>query len=153
MTIEAMITMDIAGVVAMADRIQARLSNLTPALLRSTEEIQKFISDRFRSETDPRGKPWAKLEASTLAKKAENKNKILVDTGALRNSITASPSITAGENSITLGSNVTYGGYHQFGTGKMEMRAFLPSDRFKGEPMTKLRERIARYILEYVTAP
>ena len=128
-----------------------RLKDLTPAMEAGAQAIVKHVSDRFRSATDPEGAAWKPLAASTVARRRKRSDRILQDTGILKNSITA----TSNAKSITFGTNVPYAGPHQFGTRKMPRRAFLPVG-LDGKsfpdvgPAKALVDRIARYIRAYV---
>lgn len=65
--------------------------------------------------------PWAPLAASTIKRKGHDK--ILYDTGRLRDSITLGEVTPA---SATAGTDATYSIYHQLGTKSMAARPFIP---------------------------
>lgn len=77
----------------------------------------------FRESKDPDGNNWEKLSARTEAGRKKGKknssNKILMDTGALRNSL-ADANATGGVrdttgNEVTLGTNLPYAAIQNFG--------------------------------------
>ena len=72
----------------------------------------------FDQESGPAGK-WADLQPSTIARKSGRQ--ILVDTGRLHSSI----AMVVGKNEVEVGTNVSYGKFHQHGTRKMVARPFV----------------------------
>ncbi|MEE7478427.1 phage virion morphogenesis protein [Methylobacterium hispanicum] len=83
--------------------------------------VQRQTVTRIRSEkTSPDGAAWAAWARSTAARKKKGSG-LLVDTGRLMGSISAS---VAGDTAV-IGTNVFYGGYLQEGTSKMPARPFL----------------------------
>lgn len=152
--------------------MRARLGNLQPVLTVQAESIRKLIDDSFRQSRSPDGSAWLPNAASTVARKGSAKPGI--DTGQLRNSITA----TAGRNDISFGTNTPYAGPNQFGavrTGSLKhasskpkraagtafrvvqpARSFMPF-RVDGTlitigPAGKVFERLARAVGEYVVS-
>lgn len=103
----------------LAKRMQALKSKSTfKSLARSLgAEAMTLIRFEFRDGHDPYGDNWAPLySAATKFRKIGTKSlkrKPLLDTGRLRNSFSAQPT----ENGFTVGSNVTYAKFHQYGTG------------------------------------
>jgi len=93
----------------------------------AAEDLRTFVDDRFASGTDPQGDPWVPLEPPTIAKRRKGAGggepSILVDTSILRNSITSK----IRGNRITVGTNIPYGLFHQFGTEAMFERPFIPT--------------------------
>lgn len=70
-------------------------------------------------KTDPSGRAWPPLAASTIA--AKGNGNILVDSGRLLGSIFHA----SGSHEAVVGTNVEYAGYLQGGTRKMPARAFI----------------------------
>lgn len=66
--------------------------------------------------------PWAPLAPSTIKRKGHDK--LLYDTGRLRDSITLGE-VTP--SSATVGTDAPYAPFHQFGTKKMAARPFIPA--------------------------
>lgn len=74
-------------------------------LLRAASgEAKRLVQMGFATESDPNGNPWLPLKY--------RKGKILRDTARMANSFTTNPI----EDGFTVGSNVSYVGYHQDGT-------------------------------------
>ena len=91
-------------------RLAARGENLTPLM----EEIGSFLElitrRRFEDGVDPEGRPWTPHAPSTVRRRGPNA-KILVDTARLLQSITSQ----ASPDEVVVGTNLVYGGIHQFG--------------------------------------
>lgn len=109
-----------------AAEVDAALNRLTsPAfkhrlLTKLGETIKTQTKLRISSEKrSPDGKPWAPWRPSTAARRKGGS--LLQDTGALMGGIHKS---VAGDT-LTVGSGVFYGAFHQFGTRKMVARPFL----------------------------
>ncbi len=66
---------------------------------------------RFEAETDPQGRPWQGLAASTLQKRRQANPRILRDQANLYDSITH----RVGSNSAEVGTNRVYARIHQLG--------------------------------------
>lgn len=93
---------------ALSLRIQqraAQMANLSDALTKSAAQAVSTTKRRFRDND------WAANAASTIRRKGSDRPGI--NTGKLRQSIAASD-LT--ENSISIGTNVAYAKYLQFGT-------------------------------------
>lgn len=79
-----------------ADKLKVRLDTIRRSLdisllLEETKDlIHRRTIRRFEQEVDPDGKPWAKLKASSLRRKARKgagDRQILVQTGAMKKAI------------------------------------------------------------------
>jgi len=92
-------------------RIMRNMGTTVPAMKDAGEYMQRSVSDRFRKEEDPEGRPWEPLSPFTLANKRNDK--ILTERGGpgLRGSI----HYRAGEGVLEQGTNKIYGAVHQFG--------------------------------------
>lgn len=125
----------------------ARVKSLKPAMEAGALDIKKLVDDAFYKSIDPNtGTAWQPLAESTIKKRRQGSSKPLIDTGRLRGSIATK----AGDKSITYGTNVVYGGPHQFGTKKIPQRRFLPTD-FSTGPASATAQKIVRRILNYIT--
>lgn len=83
--------------------------------------IGELVQESFGSGTDPYGRAWASLAASTQARGRTPPP--LTDTGAMRGSVVVSPLPGAGI-AVTLGA--AYATFHQTGTRYMPQRQILP---------------------------
>lgn len=68
--------------------------------------------ERFYEMRGPDGQPWEKLALVTILKKKQNKDRILVESQRLFNSL----SWKVGRNELVLGTNVEYAAVQQFGS-------------------------------------
>lgn len=95
----------------MLGRMRRNVENLRPALLEIGEHLQGAVEERFRSETDPEGRPWEPLSDFTKANKRNDQ--ILTESGGsgLRGSI----HYRAGKDVLEQGTNKIYGAIHQLG--------------------------------------
>lgn len=162
------ITLDDREVRAALDRLQNRLANMRPVMRAIATELEARVEARFETATDPAGRPWAPLKASTLtaylsrgkgnyrkdgslSKKGAARlasRKPLYDTGDLLGSLTSS----ASRSEARVGFGVPYAAYHEFGTKRMPRRGMLmgdPQARTLGEAdrqavLDTLREAIER---------
>ena len=80
------------------------------------DAVQGMVADAFQEQGRP-GESWPELSDKTLArrrkgKKASNSDRILQDTGRLKQSVSVGQ---AGSHSYEVGSNILYARVHQFG--------------------------------------
>lgn len=109
-------------------RFSAYVGNAQPAFKEIADDMREQVSDQFASEGQRGSGGWAALKPSTQASKAAAGLSpfILQATGDLVNSLTSQShgshieDIT--DDSLTFGSKVSYGGFHQKGTSKMPAR-------------------------------
>lgn len=108
-------------------RFEHRVDNAQPAWREIAGEIRKQINVQFTTEGQAGSGGWEALAPSTLASKAAKglSPAILQATGALLASLTSSgggnfEEIT--DSSLTFGSSIPYGKFHQSGTSKMPAR-------------------------------
>lgn len=106
------VTVDAAGAIDLLEGMGTRSLDLSPALAVIASDLASFVLSRFDESADPAGREWEKLADSTVKQRRGGSSTPLVDTGILRGSITA----VSDKTSITVGSNVAYAGYQQFGT-------------------------------------
>ncbi|MCX8016390.1 MAG: phage virion morphogenesis protein [Rhodocyclaceae bacterium] len=97
------------------ERLQQRVSDLTPAMREIAMELEARALTRFETERDPAGRPWQPLSPVTLARK-KGRGGILYQTGDLRGSITSRAGRDFAE--VGAGGNVPYAATHQFGAKK-----------------------------------
>jgi phage virion morphogenesis protein len=137
-----------------------RASNLTPALRSIGEYMLGQTRNRFDSSTDPEGKAWKPLAASTIRAKERSRSRkqkrgakrllkktranpsdILKDSFLLRDSITYQ---IESRGQLAIGSPQRYAKFHQLGLG-VPKRAFLGVNQAdKVEIATILAEHIGR---------
>lgn len=136
------VKLDAAGVQAAFRYLADRASDLTPAMDQIGQMLLGSNALRFEAETDPDGKPWTPLAASTRKKKAKSGHeKMLHETGRLA----ASPQAKSTSDSVTLGTNLAYAAAQHFGATitryahgrKLDLRYVTrPS---KADPKVKVR--------------
>lgn len=105
----------------------------SPALWSTIAAILKSETLRhFEAESDPTGKKWAPLSASTIEARRKGKSKrktnrrgygakILRDTGRLYGSIATN----YGNGWAEVGTTIEYAAQHQFGTKRVPRRSFI----------------------------
>lgn len=100
-------------IVKALDRLHAKAGRLAPAFKNIGEVVLRSTQDRFSSQTDPDGRPWQRLKASTITGKSlrGHSTKILRQRGYLADSIR----YQANESGVRIGTNRIYGAIHQFG--------------------------------------
>ena len=101
-------------------RVVRELNNPTPALKLVGALAQRAIARNFAKQTDPHGKPWARLAPATIAARRNKKKssiKILIDTGQLKNSLGAADALQISDSEARIGTNVKYAAIHNFGAG------------------------------------
>jgi phage virion morphogenesis protein len=119
------------------ERAQAVITGLAktrpqPLLKIMADTVKAQTVRRIRqTKTDPNGKAWKPLAATTVARKGNGD--ILVKTGKLASSI----STTVHAKHATVGTDVKYGKFHQYG-GKSDTRP--PQRQFLGVSSTDLTE-------------
>ncbi len=157
---------------AALQRLQQRLTDLTPVMKAIATALEAQVEKRFETATDPAGRPWAPLAPSTLAawldrgkgnrkkdgsltKKGRQRlssRKPLYDTGDLLGSLNSS--FTRSEARVGFG--VPYAAYHEYGTKKMPRRGLLmanPQSRTLGEADRREVLDILRDALESAANP
>lgn len=100
------IEIDTRPVLAMLNRVAARIGNLTPVMRTIGEIVLKQTDSAFEAGKSPAGRSWKK------SRRAETKGgQTLIDTARLRNSMT----MKASASQVEVGTNVEYAAIHQFG--------------------------------------
>ncbi|MCR6497375.1 phage virion morphogenesis protein [Thermomonas sp. S9] len=105
------------------ERLQQRVSDLTPAMREIAMELEARALNRFETERDPAGRPWQPLSPVTLARK-KGRGGILYQTGDLLDSATS----RAGRDVAEVGFGLRYAVFHEYGTKKMPRRGLLMAD-------------------------
>lgn len=108
----------------------AVLQGLDASLAPMGEVLHEFVSQRFETQTDPQGRPWAPLAEKTLlarARRGFRGTRILIVSAMLRNSFT--PRIQPDAHRVSIGPGgpaAAYAATHQFGRGRIPARPMLP---------------------------
>lgn len=108
--------------------------DLSPLMSAIATLLENSTRERFNTKIDPDGVAWASLLPSTVKRKGNDE--ILVDTGALADSILSD--FTA--YSATVGSSAEYSAYPQFGS---PARAFLGVSQ---DDEQEIYDEIAKYL-------
>jgi len=95
-------------------RLQKRLPKIVG------NEAVLFFDEQYKKQQTPDGKEWQ------ARKDGDTSRSLLVKSGRLRKSIRISK-VT--DYSVTIGSDVSYGKYHNDGTEKMPQRKFLGNSK------------------------
>lgn len=112
-----MLTIDISNteVLKKLEQLSHKIDDMTPVLRDIGEHIASEIDLCFTDASDPYGNPWAELSDVTVARRRNNSNKPLNDTGRLKNSITTN---VIDNKTVEVGTNVEYAITHQKGAKK-----------------------------------
>jgi phage virion morphogenesis protein len=108
----------------------AVLQGLDSSLAPMGEVLSEFVSQRFETQTDPSGRPWAPLAEKTLlarARRGFRGTKILIVSAMLRNSF--APRIQPDARRVSIGPGgpaAPYAATHQYGRGRIPARPMLP---------------------------
>lgn len=164
------IQLDDREVRAALQRLQQRLSDMTPVMRAIATALQAQVEKRFETATDPAGRPWQPLADSTLSawldRSRGNRKKDgsltkkgaarlasrrpLYDTGDLLGSLTSSASRTQAR----VGFGVPYAAFHEYGTRAMPRRGLLtasPQARTLGEADRRAVLAILREAIDQAT--
>ena len=119
------ITVDSAPLRAVLDRLYEATNDLTPMMNAIGMEMESHVSQRFESETDPLGLPWAEWKPSTKENYPKDGNKRLLDRfGDMLSGL----SHQATADTAIIGFDREYAAYHEWGTEKMDRRGLLFAD-------------------------
>lgn len=114
----------------MSDFSQAVLAGIDSALAPMGEVMLEDLQQRFETQTDPQGRPWAPLSEKTLLARARRRRggtRILIVSAMLRNSF--QPRIQREQRRVSIGPGgpaAVYAATHQFGRGRIPGRPMLP---------------------------
>jgi phage gpG-like protein len=123
--------------------LQAQLSDLSPAMELIAEDLREMEAAQFSSAGASGGTPWAAPAPSTVKRK-RGRGGILVDSGALLDSLTdlGSPEHVEAIDQLSLefGTSLPYAGFQQTGAGWGFGEGSLPPAprRGHGVPMRPL---------------
>lgn len=130
-----------------------RAKDFRPAMEAGGDAMMKFIDDRFRNETDPRGQSWEPLAESTKRQRRQARPGILKKTQRLRES----KNYDATRKTFTWGMAADYARPHQTGGEDLPQRAFLPVEKTGGTwraieegPAGRLWDRLRSTIEQYI---
>ena len=102
-------------------KITGRIKDVIKPLSIFAKKKANYIQKQFDSNSDPDGNKWAPLSPVTIARKKQNKDKILTEYTPLRKSIR----VNVLQEGLQLTAGVPYAKYHQQGTSKMPQRVIL----------------------------
>ena len=106
--------------------------------------LESSTHARFKSMTDPSGKPWKPLSAKYLRVKKKHKDKILTLEGRLDYQIVHQ----AQGDTVAIGTNVPYAAIHQFG-GEVKVGAFTTTRKRGTEGKNKGRFMVGTTTAKY----
>jgi len=75
-------------------------------------QVLNWVDRQFQSQGGQGGTPWPRLSPNTIAARRGGSSQILQDTGRLKSSFTH----TLTGRGVSVGTNVEYASFHQFGT-------------------------------------
>lgn len=102
-----------------------RVGDMTPLMDRIGAAMEVRVSNRFETQTDPAGVPWAPWAPSTkLSYPDDGNNRILDRYGHMLDSL----SHEADSTSTQYGFALPYAAYHEFETDQMPRRGMLTLD-------------------------
>ncbi|MBB4955565.1 phage virion morphogenesis protein [Agrobacterium vitis] len=110
------VTISDASVRRSFDNLAVVMGNTRPVMAAIGTELVGSTHMRFVSQTDPDGNAWQALDPDYAATKRNSR--ILTESGRLRDSINA----RAGNDHVSVGTNVIYAAIHQLG-GTIEPKA------------------------------
>lgn len=153
--ISAVIETVMAGIASASE--SPGYANALPILV---EQSRIAHAGYFATSTDPAGTAWAPLAPSTIERKGHDT--ILVDTGKLRASLTASSAggdairetfDNGNQAGITFGTSVEYAGYHMSGASRMPARPEVGvNDKLADEMANTIADHVVRQILKDIPA-
>ena len=108
-------------------RLASAATDLEPFWIDVGAYLTLAHDERFAKAESPDGIKWAPLSQTTLAKKTRNLDKILVETGHLRESL----HYQMEGDTLAFGTNVIYGAVHQFGAKQGQFGRYSQIGRVK----------------------
>jgi phage virion morphogenesis protein len=136
------ISLDSAAVNNALRQLISNVDDMTPAFNAIGEHLASLVDLNFRDASDPYGAPWLPLKKP----RRDGSSKPLNRNGILKASITQHPTA----DSVTIGTNIAYGQYHQLGTNRIPQRAFLPTEE-QGLPGA-WEQQVLTIIQRHITA-
>lgn len=146
-------------VLAALDQLLARSQDLAPLMDQIGLEMEARVSARFETRSDPNGRPWDGWSPRTEASypfagtPAATRyggaalGKVLERYGDLLGGL----SHTSDATSATIGFDVPYAAYHEFGTRHMPRRGLLTADPDAGTLGNEDRAAILDIVADYLT--
>lgn len=132
------IEIDSRSVMDALNDLMRRGQDMRPVMDAIGQRMEKRVSGRFESKTDPSGHPWAPWKPSTVKSYPKGGNRTLLDrSGDMLGSLNHhadKTSVTVGYGAVS-GSGpdaYSYPGAHEFGTENMARRGTLLSDPESG---------------------
>lgn len=126
----------------------ARIRDMRPLARPFDWRFRMAMGQAFKREGSPKG-AWAALSEYTLRTRRYPGMPILVQTGALKRSLTQANNsehiLDAHRDYVEIGSRVPYAVYHQTGTRKMPAREMLVLDR---HIVSRMIEDMRHYIMD-----
>lgn len=119
------VTVDSAPLAAVLDRLYGVTNDLTPIMHNIGFEMENRVLERFDTETDPLGLPWAKWKPSTKESYPKDGHGTLLDRVG---ELLGGTSYQATADSAIIGFDREYAAYHEWGTKKMDRRGLLFAD-------------------------
>jgi len=101
--------------------LATRIGDPQPALERMRQTLAHGEAEVWSSQGAAIGQHWP--PPADPARKIDSR--LLVATGALRNSLTSPATGQVTEMTLSFGTDVPYGRFHQFGTSRMPARPFM----------------------------
>lgn len=135
-------------VVLKMQQMARRVQYPRPAWERVADAFGRFMKRQFETGGASAGKAWAPLDPAYMRWKVDRgfAPDILVRTGRLKRSLTERPFgvETFTRDGVTLGTDVEYAKFHQFGTDTIPARPMLRTNEdFEDE----INDILARYVL------
>ena len=132
------------------NQLMQRMSDLTPVMTDIGAKMKARISNRFETETDPDGNPWAGWAPATIKTYPRNGNGTILDRyGDMLDHL----NFEANATSVTIGFAEPYATYHEFGTQKMPRRGLLFSDPESGTLSTDDQTTVLEILHHFLTQP
>lgn len=135
------ISFEIEGDVQMVRQLQGisrDLKDWTPEFRKTGSSLSKTFKDNFDSEGSMLGRPWARLQPTTLAQKVRRGHpaNILQGTGKMKNSFESSP----GKFEVVIRNTAPYFPYHQSNQPrrKLPRRVMMRLDEKRKQQIVKI---------------
>lgn len=111
-------------------RVVNAVSDMRPVMASIGQELEGRIKDRFETETDPTGQPWAPWAdsydpAKGGSRPTDGNTSILDLYGDMLDSLNWQPE---SDDAVLVGFGKDYAAYHEYGTKKMPRRGMLFAD-------------------------
>ena len=125
------------------------LSDLPGAMARARRKALMDIGDEVRTQADLAFKHANRRPSPWAPRKSGGTWPLLVKHpyGGLRATINRK---LVGDDTVVVGTDKEYAGYHQFGTKHMPARPFMPLDR-EGNLLPRVQRKIIKYVKDALT--